>query len=47
MGASPPLERLELSPGNHTIKIENPAYKAVTKQVKITVGQTTTLQYDF
>ncbi len=47
MGSSPPLDNLELKPGTYKIKIENPAYRAVTKTVTITAGTTTTLQHDF
>lgn len=47
MGSSPPLDNLELKPGTYKIKIENPAYRAVTKEVKINAGSSTTLQHDF
>lgn len=47
MGSSPPLDNLELKPGTYKIKMENPAYRAVTKSVTITAGSTTTLQHDF
>ena len=47
MGSSPPLDNLELKPGTYKIKIENPAYRAVTKEVKINAGASTTLQHDF
>lgn len=47
MGSSPPLDNLELKPGTYKIKIENPAYKPVTKSVTINAGASTTLQHDF
>lgn len=46
-GASPPLDNLELKPGTYKIKMENPAFKAVTRTVTITAGASATLQYDF
>ena len=47
MGSSPPMDNLELKPGTYKIKMENPAYKPVTKTVSVSAGSTTTLQYDF
>lgn len=47
MGSSPPIDNLELKPGTYKIKIENPAYRAVTKTVTITAGATTQLKHDF
>lgn len=46
-GVTPPLDNLELKPGTYKIKIENPAFKAVTKTVKVTAGGTTTVEHDF
>ncbi|MBL7959261.1 serine/threonine protein kinase [bacterium] len=47
MGSSPPIDNLELKPGTYKIKIENPAYRPVTKNVTINAGSTTSLQHDF
>ncbi|MBL7996811.1 PEGA domain-containing protein [bacterium] len=47
VGSSPPMDNLELKPGTYKIKIENPAYKPVTKNVTINAGSTTSLQHDF
>lgn len=46
-GVTPPLDNLELKPGTYKIKIENPAFKAVTKTIKITAGTTTKIEHDF
>jgi len=46
-GVTPPLDNLPLSPGSHQIRIENPAFKPVTKSVNVIAGGTTTLQHDF
>ncbi|MBX7152971.1 PEGA domain-containing protein [bacterium] len=47
MGVTPPLDNLELKPGTYKIKIENPAFKPVTKTITVTAGGTATLQHDF
>ncbi len=46
-GVTPPLDNLELKPGTYKIKIENPAFKAVTKTVKVTAGGTATVEHNF
>ncbi|NUM82034.1 PEGA domain-containing protein, partial [bacterium] len=43
----PPLDNLELKPGTYKIKIENPAFKPVTKTITVTAGGTATIQHDF
>ncbi|MCB0833584.1 MAG: PEGA domain-containing protein, partial [Bacteroidetes bacterium] len=47
MGSSPPLDNLTLKPGSYKIRIENPAYKPVTKDVTVKAGISITLQHNF
>jgi hypothetical protein len=47
IGASPPLDEFELKAGTYTIKIENPAYKPVTKKITIIAGKSETIKHDF
>ena len=46
-GASPPVMQLTLSPGSHTIVIQNPAGAPVTKTVEVVAGKSITVRHSF
>jgi serine/threonine protein kinase len=46
-GASPPTMSLQLSPGTHTIEIQNPAGPTVTKTVEVIPGKATVVRHSF
>lgn len=46
-GASPPLKRLTLPPGQHTIRIVNPNFPEHTVTVNATKGAASTIELDF
>jgi serine/threonine-protein kinase len=46
-GVSPPLTRLALAPGTHTIEVRNGAAPTYTTRIEIRPGQTVTLQHRF
>lgn len=46
-GVSPPLTRLALAPGLHTIEVRNGAAPPYTTRIEIRAGQTVTLQHRF
>lgn len=46
-GASPPLKRLNLAPGEHTITITNPNYPEHTVTVNAVKGGASTIELDF
>jgi eukaryotic-like serine/threonine-protein kinase len=41
-----PLKRIALSPGTHSIRLENPDYLPLTRKVRIQPGETTTLRLE-
>jgi len=47
IGVSPPMDNLELRPGEYQVKMENPAFRPVIKKVIVKAGSTVTLQYEF
>jgi len=46
-GVSPPLARLELSPGTHTIEVRNSPHPAHRRQLTLEAGQTVRLRHTF
>ena len=46
-GASPPLKRLQLAPGEHTIVIKNPNFPEHTVTVNAAEGASSTIELDF
>lgn len=46
-GASPPLKRLHLAPGQHTIRIVNPSFPGQTVTVDAVEGATSVIEMDF
>jgi hypothetical protein len=46
-GASPPLKRLVLAPGQHTIRIVNPSFPEHTVTVNAVKGASSTIELDF
>ncbi|WP_020656333.1 hypothetical protein [Massilia niastensis] len=46
-GASPPLKRLNLPPGAHTIRILNPSFPEHTVTVQSVKGETSVIELDF
>lgn len=46
-GASPPLRRITLPPGEHTIRIVNPSFPEHTITVNSVEGQASTIELDF
>ncbi|MFN3567142.1 MAG: PEGA domain-containing protein, partial [Burkholderiaceae bacterium] len=46
-GVSPPLTRLALAPGLHTIEVRNGAAPPYTTRIEVRAGQTVTLQHRF
>lgn len=47
LGVTPPLDNLELLPGEYSVKIENPAFSPVTRKISVKAGATVTVQHDF
>lgn len=46
-GASPPMKRLSLPPGTHTIEIQNPAGATVNRTVEVVSGKSVSLRHAF
>ncbi len=46
-GTSPPLNRLNLTEGRHTVVLRNDAFPAHTLSVNVTAGETTTIRHRF
>jgi hypothetical protein len=46
-GTSPPLTRLQLTPGKHTIEIRNARYKSVNVEVDVKAGEHSSLKHSF
>jgi len=46
-GASPPMKRLALPPGPHTIEIQNPAGPTVSRTIEIVPGKTIPVRHAF
>ena len=46
-GASPPMKRLPLPPGTHTIEIRNPAGPTVSRTVEVVAGKSVPLRHTF
>ncbi len=46
-GASPPMKRLELPPGPHTIEIQNPAGPAVSRTIEVVSGKSIPVRHAF
>jgi hypothetical protein len=46
-GTSPPLTRLQLSPGKHTIEIRNARYKSLKLEVDVKAGERSSLRHSF
>lgn len=46
-GASPPMKRLSLAPGTHTIEIRNPAGPTVSRTVEVVAGKSVPLRHSF
>ena len=44
---SPPLNRITLTEGRHTVVLRNDAFPAHTLSVNVTAGETTTLRHRF
>ncbi|SPE36254.1 putative Protein kinase [Burkholderiales bacterium] len=47
VGVSPPLNRINLSPGTHSIELHNGSFPVYTVQVQIETGKTLLLQHQF
>lgn len=46
-GRTPPITRLELSPGKHTVEVRHPGFAPVTLQVDLDPGEQATLRHAF
>ena len=46
-GASPPMKRLSLPPGTHTIEIQNPAGPTISRTVEVVSGKSLPLRHTF
>ena len=46
-GASPPLKRLALPPGSHTIEIQNPAGSTVSRTIEVVSGKSVPVRHAF
>ena len=46
-GASPPMKRLPLPPGPHTIEIQNPAGPTVSRTVEVVAGKSVSVRHTF
>lgn len=47
VGITPPVTRLLLPPGSHTVRLSNPGFTPVRQVIKVTKGQTVTVSHDF
>ncbi|WP_326535492.1 PEGA domain-containing protein [Pseudorhodoferax sp.] len=47
VGVTPPVTRLQLPPGLHTVRLSNPGFTPVRQVIKVTKGQTVTISHDF
>jgi hypothetical protein len=46
-GVSPPLKKLVLPSGKHTVRIVNPGFPDYTMDVNLSKGKSSTIEYDF
>jgi class 3 adenylate cyclase len=46
-GMAPPLARLELAPGKHTIEVRNPRFKSLVVEVDVKRGEQLSLRHSF
>ena len=46
-GASPPMKRLTLPPGPHTIEIQNPAGPTISRSVEVIAGKSVSVRHTF
>lgn len=46
-GVTPPLLKLELPVGTHTVEIRNPGFPSLRKEIRLSAGQSMTLQHSF
>jgi len=46
-GTSPPLTRLEIAPGRHTIEVRNGWHTPMAVDINPAAGEVTTIAYDF
>lgn len=46
-GMAPPLTRLQLAPGKHTIEIRNPRFKSLVVEVDVKSGEQLSLRHSF
>jgi class 3 adenylate cyclase len=46
-GRSPPLKRMEVGPGRHTIEVRHPQHAPITVQVDVSPGEQVTVQHAF
>ena len=46
-GSVPPLARLELTPGKHSIEIGNPRFKSLVVEVDVKAGEHLTIRHSF
>jgi hypothetical protein len=46
-GRSPPLKRLEISPGKHTIELRHPQSTPLTLQIDLSPGEEFTVRHAF
>jgi hypothetical protein len=46
-GRTPPLKRLELKPGRHTVEVRHPAHAPLTLQLELDPGEEMTLRHTF
>jgi len=47
VGVSPPLNRIELAPGKHSVEVRNASFPAYTVQIETETGKTLVLQHRF
>lgn len=47
VGVTPPVTRLKLPVGSHTVRLSNPGFKPVRQVIKVTRGETVTVSHDF
>jgi hypothetical protein len=46
-GRTPPLTRLQLAPGRHTVELRNPRFKPVVVDVEVNAGEQMTIKHWF
>lgn len=47
VGVTPPVTRLQLPPGSHTVRLSNPGFTPVRQVIKVAEGKTVTVSHDF